>query len=70
MEELKKETKTINVYFHLMKALSDSLTSIGMPLRDEDFILYILASLDDNYHSLFEVITSHTTPMLICNIFS
>jgi hypothetical protein len=70
MEELKKETKTINVYFHLMKALADSLTSIWMPLRDEDFILYILASLADNYHSLFEVITSYTTPMLICDLFS
>ena len=46
MNELKKENKTINIYFHQMKALSDSLTSIWMPLRDDEFISVVLNGLD------------------------
>ena len=53
MNELKKENKTINVYFHQMKALSDSLTSIGMPLRDDEFISVVLVGLDDDYDAPF-----------------
>ena len=70
MAELKKEDKTINTYFHEMKALSDSLTSIGEPLRDAEFISYILAGLDKEYDALFEVVTNRTTPMPICDLFS
>jgi hypothetical protein len=70
MAGLKKGTKTINVYFHQMKALSDSLTGIGQPLRDAEFISYILAGLDEEYDALFEVVTNGTTPMPICYLFS
>jgi hypothetical protein len=37
MAELKKGSKTVNAYFHLMKVLLDSLTSIGEPLHDAEF---------------------------------
>ena len=70
MAELKKENKTINVYFHQMKALSDSLTIIGMPLRDEEFTSYILGGLDNDYDALFEVVTARQTPMSIRDLFS
>ena len=36
MAELKKHDRAINVYFHRMKALADSLMSIGEPLRAEE----------------------------------
>ncbi|KAK1660627.1 hypothetical protein QYE76_048786 [Lolium multiflorum] len=70
MAELKKENETITVYFHQMKALSDSLTSIGMPLRNEEFISYVLAGLGDEYGALYEVVTARTTPMPIRDLFS
>jgi hypothetical protein len=70
MAELKKDNKTITVYFHKMKALSDSLTSIGMPLRDEEFISYILAGLGEEYDALYEVVIAHTIPMPIRDLFS
>ncbi|KAK1664956.1 hypothetical protein QYE76_053115 [Lolium multiflorum] len=47
MAELKKGNKTVNTYFHELKALSDSLTSIGELLRDAEFVSYILAGLDE-----------------------
>ncbi|KAK1612276.1 hypothetical protein QYE76_035949 [Lolium multiflorum] len=70
MAELKKGTKTINAYFHQMKALSDSLTSIGEPLRDAEFVSYILAGLDEEYDALYEVVTNRTTPIPIRDLFS
>ncbi|KAK1664783.1 hypothetical protein QYE76_052942 [Lolium multiflorum] len=70
MADLKKDNKTINVYFHQMKALSDSLTSIGMPLRDDEFISSILAGLGEEYDALFEVVNARTTPMQIRDLFS
>jgi hypothetical protein len=36
-----------------------------MPLRDKEFISYILAGLDDDYDALFDVVTACTTPMPI-----
>jgi hypothetical protein len=70
MADLKKDNKTINVYFHQMKALSDSLTSIGMPLRDDEFISSLLAGLGEEYDALFEVVNARTTPMQIRDLFS
>ncbi|KAK1621184.1 hypothetical protein QYE76_026701 [Lolium multiflorum] len=70
MADLKKDNKTITVYFHQMKALSDSLTSIGMPLRDDEFISSLLAGLGEEYDALFEVVNARTTPMQIRDLFS
>ncbi|KAK1626197.1 hypothetical protein QYE76_000512 [Lolium multiflorum] len=70
MADLKKDNKTINVYFHQMKALSDSLTSIGMPLRDDEFISSLLAGLGEEYDALFEVVNARTTPIQIRDLFS
>jgi hypothetical protein len=70
MAELKKGNKTVNSYFHHMKALSDSLTSIGEPLRDAEFVSYILAGLDEEYDSLYQVVTNRTTPIPIRDLFS
>jgi hypothetical protein len=70
MADLKKGNKAINAYFHQMKALSDSLTSIGEPLRDAEFLSYILAGLDEEYDALYEVVTNRTTPIPIRDLFS
>jgi hypothetical protein len=53
-----------------MKALSDSLISIRIPIRDKEFISYIIAGLDDDYEALYEVVTASTTPMPIQDMFS
>jgi histone deacetylase 1/2 len=70
MDELKNGSKTVNVYFHQMKALSDSLTSIGEPLRDAEFVSYVLAGLDEEYDALYQVVTNRPTPIPIRDLFS
>jgi histone deacetylase 1/2 len=70
MAELKKGNKTVNVYFHQMKALSDSLTSIGEPLRDAEFVSYVLAGLDEEYDALYQVVTNRPTAIPIRDLFS
>jgi hypothetical protein len=70
MAELKKDNKSTMVYFHQMKALVDSLTNIGQPLRPEEFISYILAGLDSDYDALHGVFTTRTTPMPIQDLFA
>jgi arginine/lysine/ornithine decarboxylase len=70
MAELKKRDMTVNVYFHKMKALADELTSIGQPLRDDDLISYILASLPKEFDALYEVVNNRTMPMQVHDLYS
>jgi hypothetical protein len=37
----------MTAYFNKVKCLADTLTSIGQPLRPEEFTSYLLAGLDD-----------------------
>jgi hypothetical protein len=60
----------VNVYFHQMKSLADSLTSIGQPLWDEEFLSYLLAGLDKDYDALYQVVNSRTTCIPIRDLFS
>ncbi|XP_071674528.1 uncharacterized protein [Lolium perenne] len=70
MADLKKNNMSINVYFHRMKALADTLASIGQPLRDEEFISYLLAGLDSDYDALYEVINTRMTPISVRDLFA
>jgi hypothetical protein len=70
MAELKKHDQTINVYFHRMKALADSLASIGEPLRDAEFISYLLAGLDKDYDALYQVVNARQGAMPIRDLYS
>ncbi|KAK1609409.1 hypothetical protein QYE76_033082 [Lolium multiflorum] len=46
-----------------VKTLSDTLTSIGQPLRDEEFTEYILHGLDSDYDNLVEHVNGRETPI-------
>jgi hypothetical protein len=70
MAELKKHDMTVNVYFHKLKALADELTSIGQPLRDDELISYLLASLPKEFDALYEVVNNRTTPMQVRHLYS
>jgi histone deacetylase 1/2 len=63
LQETKKLELSITTYFNKIKAMSDTLTSIGQPLRPEEFIGYVLDGLDDDYDPLVAVITNRTTPI-------
>jgi hypothetical protein len=49
LSELKKRDDTITNFFNKVKSLADTLASIGQPLSDSEFTLYILNGLDKEY---------------------
>ncbi|KAK1662019.1 hypothetical protein QYE76_050178 [Lolium multiflorum] len=52
--DLKKLDKSVTAYYNEAKELADILSSIGQPLRDSEFIGYILKGLGEDYESLVE----------------
>jgi len=61
--EVKKNDLSVTAFFNKVKSLADTLSSIGKPLRDEEFTSFILNGLDDDYDSLVENINGRDTPM-------
>jgi hypothetical protein len=57
-------------YFNKMKALADMLAIIGQPLKDEEFIAYLLAGLDESYDSLVTSITTRDDPIPLSELFA
>jgi hypothetical protein len=55
---MKKRDQTASVYFNKIKALADTLSSIGEPLRDSEFTGFVIAGLDVEYDSLVEVVAN------------
>jgi hypothetical protein len=56
--DMKKCDQTASVYFNKIKALTDTLSAIGEPLRDSEFTGFVLAGLDVEYDSLVEVVAN------------
>jgi hypothetical protein len=54
LDDMKKRDQTASVYFNKIKALADTLSAIGEPLRDSEFTGFVLAGLDVEYDSLVE----------------
>ena len=49
--EAKKLNDSATVYYNKVKALADTLSSIGQPLTDSEFTTYLLNGLDEEYDS-------------------
>ncbi|KAK1611820.1 hypothetical protein QYE76_035493 [Lolium multiflorum] len=63
LQKMEKQTSSITTYFNKIKALSDSLTAMGQPLAQEDFVAYVLNGLDEDYDNLAENINGRETPI-------
>ena len=61
--ETKLRDSSITDYFNKMTGLSDTLASIGQPLRPEDFTSYVMNGLDGDYDNLVENINGRDTPI-------
>jgi hypothetical protein len=70
LHEIKKLDSSATTYFNKIKVLADTLTSIGQPLRDEEFAGYVLKGLDQEYDSLHEAVHNATTPMTPHELYS
>ncbi|KAK1686614.1 hypothetical protein QYE76_047462 [Lolium multiflorum] len=70
LQDLKKLDITITNYFNKAQGLADTLTSIGEPLRPQEFIGYVLAGLDEDYDSVHDAISNRTTPITIRELYA
>ncbi|KAK1616431.1 hypothetical protein QYE76_021948 [Lolium multiflorum] len=61
--EIKKLDSSVTTYFNKVKEMADVLSSIGQPLRDEEFQSFILNGLDEEYEALVENINGRDTPL-------
>jgi hypothetical protein len=58
LSNLKKKEMSASEYFNKMKALADTLASIGTKLSDEEILGYMLARLGSEYVPLVASLTS------------
>lgn len=65
----KNDLSTV-AYFAKTKALADTLASTSHPLRDEEFISYLLAGLDVDYNPLVTSITTRTDALTISDVYA
>lgn len=70
LQKTKKLDSTVTVFFNKIKALSDTLTSIGKPLRPEEFQAFVLEGLDEEYDGLVEMVLGRDTPMHVHDLFA
>ncbi|XP_071674374.1 uncharacterized protein [Lolium perenne] len=68
--DCKKLDSSAHDYFNKVKTLSDTLTSIGQPLRDEEFTEYVLHGLDSDYDNLVEHVNGRDTPIQQRDLYS
>jgi hypothetical protein len=57
-------------YYTKMCHYADELATTGAPLRDDEFVAYILAGLDEDYNSIFTTIVAHTDPITPSELYS
>jgi hypothetical protein len=67
---LKKGGLSATEYFNKMKALADTLAIIDQPLKDEEFIAYLLAGLDESYDSLVTSVTNRYDTIPLSGLFT
>jgi hypothetical protein len=70
--KVKKLDSTATDYFNKVKSMADVLSSIGQPLRPEEFNTYLLAGLDKEYDTLADRISARPLddPMPIRDVFA
>lgn len=57
-------------YYHRMKNLADTMSSIGQPLSSAEIVSYMLAGLGDDYDNLITSLTSRTEDVSIGELYA
>ncbi|KAK1647723.1 hypothetical protein QYE76_065528 [Lolium multiflorum] len=63
LRETHKLNQPMSVYYNKVKTITDTLASIGQPLRPEEFVSAVFHGLDEDYDSLAEVVQDRPTPI-------
>jgi hypothetical protein len=59
----KKHHLSVADYYSKMRSLVDDMASSRTPLRNDELVSYILAGLDEDYNSVYTVVTSRVEPI-------
>jgi hypothetical protein len=59
----RKNQLSISKYYAKMSQLTDDLTASRTPLRDDEFVAYLLTGLDEDYNSVFTSVVSRADPL-------
>jgi hypothetical protein len=70
LQATKKLDAPASAYFNRIKSLSDTLTSIGQPLRPEEFISFLLNGLDQDYDPFVDRVSASTVPMPVRDVYA
>lgn len=70
LANIKKRDTPAADYFNKVKRLAGTLASIGKPLRDEEFISFLLAGLNEDCDSLVTSMTTRVDPISINDMFA
>ena len=67
-----KLDSTATEFYNKVKALADTLASIGQPLNDSEFNSFIVNGLDEEYDGLVEIVNErgNMTPMMAHELYS
>ncbi|KAK1693430.1 hypothetical protein QYE76_010127 [Lolium multiflorum] len=68
--DCKKLNSSAHDYFNKIKTISNTLTSIGQPLRDSEFVEHVLHGLDKEYDNLVEHVEDRITPILPLELYT
>jgi hypothetical protein len=59
----KKHQLSVSDYYAKMSQLADDLAASGTLLRDDEFITYLLAGLDEEYNLVFTMVVAQVDPV-------
>jgi hypothetical protein len=58
-----KNQMTVTDYYTKMSNFVDDLAAFSAPLHDDEIVVYLLASLDEEYNPVFTAIVAWTDPI-------
>ncbi|KAJ0975730.1 hypothetical protein J5N97_017695 [Dioscorea zingiberensis] len=70
LANIKKGDLSITDYFNRVKSLADTLSSIGLPLKDDEVLSYMLVGLGKEYDSLVTSVTTRTEPFSLTELYA
>ncbi|XP_071684985.1 uncharacterized protein [Lolium perenne] len=72
LNKVKKLDSSVTTYFNKVKSMSDTLTSIGEPLRPAELTGYLMNGLDEDYDALVQIVSARalTDPMHVRDIYA
>jgi hypothetical protein len=65
----KKRHMYVSDYYAKMSQFTDDLVASGTPLRDDKFVAYLLAGLDEEYNLVFTAIVAQVDPISPTDIY-